>query len=275
VVEKRKIVVIGMIFILTMPAIATNDAIDHVDFISNNNDEKTLYVGGSGPNNYTKIQDAINDSNDGDTVFVYSGIYNESIMLYKRINLIGEHREKTIISARGGDGINITAEGVSVNNFTITDAVPPYSGVQLYKTANNIISHCDIYGCKDGIVLFFSHNNGIQECNISTDGGGIMLWQSSLNKIKLCNIVGTTNSMSLFGYLTFGNLITNNNFIDNRWDPVFINSIHNLWFHNYWDDWHKIVPKPIFGINLIFLTIQIPWIQFDWHPAREPYEWWR
>ena len=34
---------------------------------------KTLYVGGSGEGNYTKIQDAINDSSDGDTVFVYNG----------------------------------------------------------------------------------------------------------------------------------------------------------------------------------------------------------
>ena len=28
----------------------------------------TLYVGGSGPDNYTNIQDAINDANNGDTV---------------------------------------------------------------------------------------------------------------------------------------------------------------------------------------------------------------
>ena len=31
----------------------------------------TLYVGGSGPGNYTRIQDAIDNASDGDTVFVY------------------------------------------------------------------------------------------------------------------------------------------------------------------------------------------------------------
>jgi hypothetical protein len=31
---------------------------------------KTLYVGGSGPGNYTKIQDAIDNSNIGDTILV-------------------------------------------------------------------------------------------------------------------------------------------------------------------------------------------------------------
>jgi len=39
----------------------------------------TLYVGGSGPNNYTSIQDAINDASDGDTIYVYddSSPYHE------------------------------------------------------------------------------------------------------------------------------------------------------------------------------------------------------
>jgi hypothetical protein len=32
---------------------------------------KTLYVGGSGEGNYTKIQDAIDNASKGDTVFVY------------------------------------------------------------------------------------------------------------------------------------------------------------------------------------------------------------
>ncbi|HDN50977.1 MAG TPA: hypothetical protein ENG06_04290, partial [Thermoplasmatales archaeon] len=41
----------------------------------------TWYVGGSGPNNYTKIQDAIDNASDGDTVFVFNGIYYENVLI--------------------------------------------------------------------------------------------------------------------------------------------------------------------------------------------------
>ncbi|UCD13584.1 MAG: hypothetical protein JSW60_08515, partial [Thermoplasmatales archaeon] len=64
-------------------------------------DGNTLYVGGDGPGNYTKIQDAIDDASDGDTVFVYddsSPYQQESYLnIEKSINLIGEDRDTTVI----------------------------------------------------------------------------------------------------------------------------------------------------------------------------------
>ena len=51
-----------------------------------------MYVGGSGPNNYTTIQSAIDDAVDGDTVFVYddSSPYREHLLIETSINLLGE-----------------------------------------------------------------------------------------------------------------------------------------------------------------------------------------
>ena len=46
----------------------------------------TLYVGGSGPGNWSKIQDAIDNSTDGDTILVYAGIYYEDIIVNKRLD---------------------------------------------------------------------------------------------------------------------------------------------------------------------------------------------
>ncbi|MCJ7697962.1 MAG: hypothetical protein MUO73_06505, partial [Thermoplasmata archaeon] len=58
----------------------------------------TLYVGGSGPGNYTTIQAAINNATNGDTIFVYNNTYNENIdTKLKKISLMGEERDITII----------------------------------------------------------------------------------------------------------------------------------------------------------------------------------
>ena len=60
-------------------------------------DGVTRFVGGSGPGNYTSIQDAINDSSDGDIVFVYTGTYYESLIVDKAIHLLRENKYSTVI----------------------------------------------------------------------------------------------------------------------------------------------------------------------------------
>lgn len=83
-------------------------------------DAATYYVGGTGAGNYTSIQDAIDNASDGDTVFVYAGMYNETVTINKTITLEGESKENTIINGRtNGDVVSITADWVNVTQFSI------------------------------------------------------------------------------------------------------------------------------------------------------------
>ena len=59
------VVIVLFIGVGIQPAIAINNPIKP---ISSGN---TLYVGGTGEGNYTKIQDAIDNASDGDTVYVF------------------------------------------------------------------------------------------------------------------------------------------------------------------------------------------------------------
>ena len=59
----------GIIALFICTGITPSVAIDNP--IKPISDGNTLYVGGSGEGNHTNIQDAIDDANDGDTVFVY------------------------------------------------------------------------------------------------------------------------------------------------------------------------------------------------------------
>lgn len=71
--------------------------------LSPSGEAATVYVGSGLGNDTTLIQDAIdNFANNGDTVFVYSGTYNENVVVDKTITLQGEDRNLTIIDSGGG-----------------------------------------------------------------------------------------------------------------------------------------------------------------------------
>ena len=141
-------------------------------------DGNTLYVGGNGTGNYSTIQAAINDASDGDTVYVYAGLYVEFLTINHSINLIGEDKNTTIIDGndtRSKRPITIKNDSVSVSNFTIQNGRGV--GIKIY-TSNNTISNniitrnnfgIDLYGdfriIKDNLII----NNQI----INQSSGGI------------------------------------------------------------------------------------------------------
>ncbi len=78
---KMKMEKLLAIFAVTIVIVASFNSIVYGDKENklgvNRSNRNILYVGGTGPNNYTRIQDAIDNASDGDTIFVYSGIYYE------------------------------------------------------------------------------------------------------------------------------------------------------------------------------------------------------
>jgi len=88
--------------------------------------ENWLYVGGSGPGNYSKIQDAVNASTDGDTVYIYddSAPYHEIISINQSITLLGENQQTTIVDGTGliDSIITINAPYVTLHNLTLENA---------------------------------------------------------------------------------------------------------------------------------------------------------
>jgi hypothetical protein len=71
--HKKILIAIGISFLFLGVYITPSVAIDSVRESSIPiSTGKTLYVGGSGPGNYTKIQDAIDNASNGNIVFVYN-----------------------------------------------------------------------------------------------------------------------------------------------------------------------------------------------------------
>ncbi|HUT30198.1 MAG TPA: hypothetical protein VMX13_10435 [Sedimentisphaerales bacterium] len=77
---------------------------------------------------YTSIQAAIDDANDGDTIIVHAGTYDERIIVDKAITLQGAGSATTTIDGGGGSGSNVTvvyitaAGDVTFSGFTVKNA---------------------------------------------------------------------------------------------------------------------------------------------------------
>ena len=183
--------------------------IPHIQPITNNGN--TLYVGGSGPNNYTTIQEAINDAVADDTIYVYNGTYSENLNIGKRISVLGENPDNTFINGISGDDkvIKITVDDVTINNFTISGDPSGQDGIEISVP-----------------VLFIEYasitNNHIKNC-IS----GIKLQRC--NYITICDNEISDCSQNGFNLQTSNrNYICNNEIVDCADAAILLNSISNL-----------------------------------------------
>ncbi len=207
----------------------------------------TLYVGGSGPNNYTKIQDAIDDASDGDTVFVYndSSPYKYvTLVVNKSINLIGEDTYSTIIDGYRDYVIKVYADYVNISGFNIIGRV----GVYLEKSSNCIISRNIIstsyYDYCWPIELQESDFNIISRNDISNNNrieyGVIFVGYSRYNIISGNNISNNDNN-GIFLESSFDNTISGNNISNNDGSGILLADsddntiIGNNISNNNWD----------------------------------------
>ncbi len=134
-----------------------------------------LYVGGSGPGNYTRIQDAINASSDGDTVFVFSGTYPGHVHINKSISLIGENKNTTIIEGGWGSLVYISSSLVLVTGFMIRDCgwYESYA-VHSYRDHTTIIGNILTKNIIGGIGVFSSYNLIANNSFIDNPGGVVI-----------------------------------------------------------------------------------------------------
>lgn len=165
-----------------------------------------------------------------------------------------------------------------VENNTIVDCI---KGIQIDYASNNIIRRNMIKDCHWGIstegirdTIIYSNrflSNGDYDLWGEPYGGSILIDFSFNNIIEKNhfedNIYGVPISAS---FLT---VVRKNNFIDNEeHHATFLLSLTTTWNNNFWGK-ERILPQPIFGmIGMRRSGIPISWVQFDWHPAREPYD---
>ncbi len=184
----------------------------------------TFYVGGSNEGNYSSIQEAINASSDGDTIFIYAGIYNETIVVNKSICLIGENKETTIINGNNNsDFVVWLFYKVNITGFTIQEG--PLFGILIDGNGYCNTFQNDIKKNRIGIYVSGSINSNIFNNTISSNSEIGLEIENSSNKFDIL--------------MSENNTIYHNNFINNSQHTN--DASNNFWSYNnegnYYDDY--------------------------------------
>jgi parallel beta-helix repeat protein len=219
-------------------------SIEHIEKKNfNMNNGNTLFVGGSGPGNFTNIQSAIDAANSGDTIYVYSGTYYENIDIRKSIKLQGQDKFTTIIDDEDDNNVvYINSDVVIITGFTIQNSE---IGIIIESSSNNIITGNNIENMVVGVWLYDSNNINITNNNIQGNDFGIELLSTSDNNRIIVNTI--ENNLFGFGFYNSSNNIIKNNDIKG-------NSEDGIWL-NYGSNNNRITDNNIennkFGIDVI------------------------
>jgi len=205
---------------------------------------KTIYV----PDDYAKIQWAVDNASARDTIIVRDGIYYESITVSKKLTIKSENgSENCIVNGTGSNVFTLKADGIRIEGFTITGGKYGIHlrdsnnntiinniirsnnvGMHIWNSNNNIMSDNIICSNKwNGIYLRDSNNNSILNNNISSnDYGGIYLKENNNNSI-LNNNISLNNGFGIDLCGSNNNIVSNNNICSNKWDGIILEDSNN------------------------------------------------
>jgi parallel beta-helix repeat protein len=164
----------------------------------------TLYVGGAGPGNYSRINDALENASSGDTIFVYSGFYFEDLVIEKPITLLGQDKNSTSLMGAGDldDTITIFSDGVKIQGFTLQNPAPYVLGSVIIKATTNysyiidniFVGDYSFYSLFASVYLI-SSSHCLVSRNYCPKGVIRVYWNSSFNEISYNTIDDTPNGI--------------------------------------------------------------------------------
>ena len=204
--------------------------------------------------NNIKISDCIIHNSKGGGIRVNN--------IGRDINIINNEISHCQYGIQAFESLNVNIKGNVMTDIN-------YTGIY-YSGGGDNISYNTIKRCDRGILVHCGNNivygNDIEDCSVGVISIG----------------------------LGVGNTITKNNFKNYSWSGCWwertvqiyllnglIKDKKNRWMGNYWDTWIGVGPKKILGkLNFILgihvysdilIMFSIPLVDFDWHPAKEPY----
>ena len=207
----------------------------------------TVTVDKNGGGNYTSIQEAVDNAQNGDIILVNPGIYPENVVVDKELTIlsnsvspVNQNNSVYVIGVvSGGQVFSVNADNVTINGFhisggysetadstgigillagvrncSLSDNVLVMNNISigLYNSQGNYIGNNSVIGPGSGIVLVGSTenilSNNLAETGINPEGIGILLNSSANNTLD--NNIARSGLVGIYLDTSQGNNLTNN-----------------------------------------------------------------
>jgi eukaryotic-like serine/threonine-protein kinase len=142
------------------------------------------------------IQDLINSSANGDSIFIPAGVYTGNLIIDRPIafGALDTGHPPEIVSVDGMSGITLTADGVTLNGVVISGKARAGLGI---LSNNNRVSGITADGFQLGIVLRNAANNIVSDNTITNNSIGIVVDRSSRTNTFYLNEFWNTEDVSV------------------------------------------------------------------------------
>jgi parallel beta-helix repeat protein len=211
------------------------------------------------PDDFAKIQGAVDNAIAGDMIIVSGGTYNENVKVNKRLTIRSDNgpAHTTVIAEKANAHVfEVTADYVSIKGFTVKNAIGKneaeryiYAGLYIHADHCNITDNravgnaygfflsdstkntiknntaSDNYG--DGIYLDYSDSNTIANNDVvKSNYRGIRLWHSHDNAVYNNDVV-LNNQYGIRLDYSHDNILVQNKARSNNRDGYSLNSSNN------------------------------------------------
>jgi parallel beta-helix repeat protein len=245
--KKRSAFVLVMLLCLIWVALLSNPTVKA--------EPKTIVV----PDDYSTIQDAIDNAVAGDTVFVESGDYHENVRINKAISLVGENVDSTIIDGNPPEGfripVTIESDNVSVSGFKILYGhngvgvgevkFCSISGNRIAGGTHGIVlvssSYCNVtknyfelIGLSSAIQLSYANNNLVSGNYVTSCTEGIQIWLGSNNNTVTENTITACKNTAIGFQYSNDNILSRNDIsYSGVGTSIYVSNNNTIFQNNY------------------------------------------
>ena len=190
---------------------------------------ETIVVDGQGGGNYTSIQQAIDNSTDGDTIQVWAGTYQENIVVNRSISLLGNGTNETIIENVDEDtsvSLMVSSNNVQIGGMVFSNE-RPYPLDAACRISTNHSTFRDLYFSNTSLHIEHTGHSIFTKNKQSFSGGSdgyFSLKSSSNNVISNSIFIDTGDFGNFFSMFNSSNTIIMGNEFHTPRTAIYITS---------------------------------------------------